>query len=173
MQQELFSKEKRHELIPHYDHPYPTNPIEIWLLSNIVEQDGPFDLAKLQQYISAYHTNTQSLFIEEYSTYLQQFQSWDLLEEEFIKTAPTWDLYSLAIIYKQLCAQLKLEELRIQINNAPKYPFLEEWYQILESIINNPPQNRPSIQTIIARIESSFKLVDKELYQSFLLELLE
>lgn len=172
-QQELLSKEKRHEVIPHYDDPYPTNPIEIWLLSNIVEQAEPFNAENLQQYLTTYQTKNQPIFIEEYKTYLQQFQTLDLLEEELIKTAPTWDLYSLAVIYKQLCGQLKLEELRVQINDAPKYPFLEEWYQILESIINTIPQNRPTIQEIIERIESSFKLVNTELYNSFLLELLE
>lgn len=169
-QQELLSKEKRHDLIPHYDLPYPTIAVEIWLLSNIIEQeDQSFDQEKLNNYLKQYQ---QYPFMTEYQKYLQQFQSWDLLEEELIKTANTWDLYALAFIYKQLSSNLKLEELRIQIDEKPKYPFLEEWYKILESIIYTLPSNRPTINQIIEKLETSFIIVDKELYQSFLLEFL-
>ena len=171
-QQELLSKEKRHDLIPHYDLPYPTIAIEIWLLSNIVEQEEPFDPEKIKQWITNYHQQDQP-FMTEYETYLQQFKSWDLLEEELIKTANTWDLYALAIIYKQLSSNLKLEELRIQIDETPKYPFLEEWYKIIESILYTIPSNRATIDQIIEKLENSFKLVDKELYQAFLIEILE
>jgi hypothetical protein len=174
-QQELLSKEKRHDLIPHYDVPYPTIAVEIWLLSNIIEEDQPFDQEKLKTWIMKYQEGNQQhdTFMTEYQTYLQQFQSWDLLEEELIKTTNTWDLYSLAIIYKQLSSNLKLDELRIQIDEKPKYPFLEEWYKILESIIYTTPSNRPTINQIIENIETYFKTVDKELYHTFLLEFLE
>ena len=172
-QQDLLSKEKRHDIIPHYDIPYSTTAIEIWLLSNIIEEheNQPFDQEKLKTWIMKYQQQ-QEPFMTEYQTYLQQFQSWDILEEELIKTANTWDLYALAIIYKQLSSNLKLHELRIQIDETPKYPFLEEWYEILELILYTIPSNRPTIDQIIEKIESSFKTVDKELYQSFLLEFL-
>lgn len=184
-QQELFLKEKRHDIIPHYDLPYPTICIEIWLLSNIIEEEEPYNPEKIKQWIAKYQTEYQTeyqtkyqtkyqqqSFLTEYQNYLQQFQSWDILEEELIKTANTWDLYALAIIYKQICNQVKIEELRIQIDETPKYPFLEEWYKIIESIIYTIPTKRPTIQEIIEKIENVFKSVDKELYQSFLLEFL-
>jgi len=172
---DLKDKQNCKKLIPHYDLPYPIIPIEIWLLSNIVELDPQetFNQEKLNQWITEYNSQiSPNTYIEEYKTYLQQFQTWDQLQEELIKTANMWDVYMIAINYQQLCSQLELDNLRVQLDeNTPKYPFLESWYNILEEIIMTIPNKRPSIQEIIEKI-NSIAIADKEIYQSFVLEFL-
>jgi len=173
---DLKDKQNCKKLIPHYDLPYPLIPIEIWLLSNIVEVEEEFNPEKLKQWINEYSSqtpNTNQEFIEEYISTLQPFQTWDQLQEELIKTATTWDIYILAMNYKQLCSELQLDTLRVNLDeNTPKYPFLEAWYSILDEIIITIPNKRPTIQQIIEKI-NTIAIADRELYQTFLLEFLE
>ena len=178
--QALEDKEQRHDLIPHYDLPYPSIAIEIWLLSNIIELDPQiqFSKEKLDEYIDQYTQNLPTNpkvneFIDQYKQELQKIAEWDHLEDSLIESSDSWDLYATAILFYNLCSQLNLDELRIQIDETPKYPFLEEWYKILESIIYTVPSSRPTIKQILEKIETSFTQVDRELYQSFLLEFLE
>ena len=173
---DLKDKQNRKKLIPQYDLPYPLIPIEIWLLSNIIELEEEFNPEKLKQWITEYSSQTPDVnqeFIEEYTSTLQPFQTWDQLQEELIKTATTWDIYILAMNYKQLCSQIQLNALRVNLDeNTPKYPFLESWYNILDEIIMTIPNKRPTIKQLIEKI-NTIAIADRELYQTFLLEFLE
>jgi hypothetical protein len=162
---DLENPEKRRELIPHYDLPYQTIPIELWILSNI--KDEPFNQQKLFEWIDQYKQNTiqntlLTTFIETYKTNLKDQKSWEQLEEELIKTSLTWDIFSISIIYYKMCSQM--------LDLRTKYEFLDKWFTLLENIIYST--NRPTSKDIIENMNILFTTVDKELYHTFLLETL-
>ena len=178
--EDLKDKQNCKKLIPHYELPYPIS-IEIWLLSNIIELDpqATFDKELRDRWITEYsetipiQSPRQQSFIEEYKTSIDAFQTWDTLLEELIKTSNTWDIYILAMNYYQLCSQLQLDHLRVKLDeNSHKYIFLETWYETLEDIILNLPNNRPTIDQIIEKMKG-IEIVDREDYASFLREISE
>jgi hypothetical protein len=165
---DIDNPEKRRELIPQYELPYPTISIEIWLLSNIIEIQTQYTKETVIDWIDQYakfsiQTPRLAKFIEEYKQSLQNVESWEQLETELVQSSNTWDIYAIATIYQTLCSQI--------IDLRTKYQFLEEWFQLLESILYSIPKSRPSLTQIIEEL-NKFTTFDRELYHSFMLEVL-
>ena len=76
------------------------------------------------------------------------------------KYSLTWDVYSISILFVIL-----LRNLQIDIEN---YDFMKQYVDILNKTIFSDPRSRPPIKTIVEEIESIFKSIKKEEYQSFL-----
>jgi len=80
--------------------------------------------------------------------------------QDLKKYSLTWDVYSISILFTTLILKLQID-----IDN---YDFMKEYMNILLKTIFSDPISRPPIKTIVEKIESIFRSIKKEEYQSFL-----
>ena len=163
-------------LIPQYED-YEPWPIEIFILSHLLNSErSDFNIEDIIKKFTSSHFFTSQT--QQNPEKLQEFEN--MLKEiytnvnttdkeqhikELKKTALTWDVYSIAILFVTL-----LRNLQIDIEN---YEFMKQYMNILNETIFSDPITRPSIKTIVEKIKTIFSSISKDIYQSFLNSLLQ
>jgi hypothetical protein len=154
-------------LIPQYEE-YEPWPIEIFILSHWFNNDNTNENLEdiIKKFTSSHFFTSQQQNpekIQEFENMLTQiYRTIDKAEQikELKKSALTWDVYSISILFVTL-----LGNLEIDIEN---YDFMKQYREILHKTIFSDPRARPPIKTIIKEIESIFTSIKTEEYQSFL-----
>ena len=91
-------------------------------------------------------------------------RSWKEIYHECIHTQyTTWDNYSIAAMYLGILDILKyskrdaFEQIETTRNTSSDKPFLEEYIQIIESVVYADPMNRPSVKDTMTRLVQLYK----------------
>jgi hypothetical protein len=159
-------------LIPQYED-YEPWPVEVFILSHLLTNkdtnEGTNDnLENIIKQFTATHFFTllkqSQEKIQEFENMLKEIYTHTAEKSQQIqslkKSALTWDLYSISILFVTL-----LMKLQIDIEN---YDFMKQYMNLLLRTIFSDPITRPPIKTIVEEIESIFRTIKKEEYKSFL-----
>lgn len=97
--------------------------------------------------------NFKAVFLEYANQFINKRTWWELYED-LIKNVNTWDSYSLAIIYLNLLDDVFLSknEMYSKLLEASNGR-LEQFVVLMENVVYNAPNNRPSIQTILTKMD--------------------
>ena len=89
-------------------------------------------------------------------------QTWETVYDDLVKYMPTWDNYSVAMMYLMMAIDLKLN------NYITKYKFIKQYIDELKHVIYSTPEERPSIEIHIQNIRNIFTQISEKELESFM-----